>query len=55
MSSFAVQKIVLQRKEKIDYLYKILYKTIDSQKSILSQIKDQEKELQYFKNMEIVN
>jgi len=57
MISFAVQKIILQRKEKISKLYKILSKTISSDSiiSIESQIKEQEKDLDYFKKMEVAH
>jgi len=57
VSSFAVQKIILQRKEKIAILKKTLSKTTspDARKSIQSQIIDQEKELTYFENMEVIH
>jgi len=56
MISFAVQKIILQRKEKISILYKTLSKTTshDIQKSIQLQIIDQEKEVTYFENMDVL-
>jgi len=56
MISFTVQKIILQRKEKISILYKTLSKTTspDIQKSIQLQIIDQKKEVTYFENMEIL-
>lgn len=57
MKSFTVQKIILQRKEKISVLHKTLSKTIspDAKKSIQSQIKEKEKELDYFENMEVIH
>lgn len=56
MSSFTVQKIIIQRKEKISTLYKTLAKTQspDMIISIKSTIKEQEKELEYFENMKVL-
>lgn len=53
--SFIIQKIILQRREKLSILKKILEKTnsIEAKKSIISEIKNQEKDLRYFENMEI--
>lgn len=54
---FVIQRIILQRKEKISILKKTLNKTAspDIQESIQSQIKEQEKELDYFENMEVTS
>lgn len=53
MSSFAIKKIILQREEKIYKLKRILEKTIsiNVEKSVILQIKDQKKELEYFENL----
>lgn len=55
--SFTVQKIILQRREKISILEKILSKTgsTAAKESLTSQIKEQEKDLKYFENMEVTN
>ena len=54
--SFAMQKIIIQRKEKISILEKTLQRTIspDAIESIKSQINDQKKDLKYFENTEAV-
>jgi len=53
MPSFTIKKIILQREEKIYKLKRILEKTlsINAEKSVILQIKDQEKELEYFENL----
>lgn len=55
--SFTIQKIIIQRKEKISILEKTLQRTIspDAIESIKSQINDQKKDLKYFENTEAVN
>ena len=57
MSSFTVQKIIIQRKEKISILYKTLAKTRspDIIIEIKSEIKEKEKELEYFEKMGVVH
>jgi len=57
MLSFTVQKIIIQRKEKISRLENTLKKTIssDARESLLSEIQEQQKSLDYFENMEVPN
>ena len=52
MSNFVIRKIILQREEKIYKLQKILEKTtLDTwRNSIKLQIKEHEKDLEYFVN-----
>lgn len=53
MNSFTIRKIILQREEKIYNLKMILKKTIsyDAEESIISQIKEEKKDLEYFENL----
>jgi len=51
--NFTIQRIILQKKEKLYKLEHVLQKTLspDVQKSIMSQIKDQKKGLKYSENL----
>ena len=53
MTNFVIKKIILQREEKIHILKRILDNTLpsDAKKSIIFQIKDQQKDLKYFENL----